>query len=67
MEIHSLFWISHENNKDHSWQEAMASLLKDSGGPSDVPNPQKALTQQTESSLNNSQENCTLMGPPLPD
>ena len=47
------------------WQEAMASLLKDSGGLSEVSNLQKALTQQTESSLNNSQGHCILKGQTL--
>lgn len=42
------------------WQEAMASLAKDSGGgwgASNVPHPQEAVTQQTDSHLN-SRGNC---------
>ena len=47
------------------WQEVMASLLKDSGGLSNVSYLQEAVTQQTESSLNNSWGACILMGQTL--
>lgn len=43
----------------------MASLLKDSGGLSNMSYLQEAVTQQTESSLNNSWGPCVLMGQTL--
>lgn len=54
MEIHSLVEPLIETMRTKVWQEAMASLLKDSGGLSNVLHLQEALAQQMESSLNNS-------------